>query len=237
MYSLLHHFLSVVLAVQSFQISNTYAQQLPSTEYNPFFFPQNCNPRAAFRGYGINHFGLTVTDLDKSIDFYEKVLGLSLLFIYKPVENGPFSVAYIGHNEGLKNSTPFTSCQEFTTQKSHIRGLIEFVHLKNATYTPLASTVVPNTFSHIGAVVPNITETNRQLLALNATILKPYGELPSTDSPMANAYGLGPRSTKNLSRADKEAISKGMELAGFRHVIAFADPDGNVIEVEEVTAL
>ncbi|KIX04478.1 uncharacterized protein Z518_05348 [Rhinocladiella mackenziei CBS 650.93] len=206
-----------------------------NSSYNPFEFPKSCDPRPGFTGYGINHFGLIVNDLNATIDFYTQAIGLSLLFIFTP-EGAPFfKIAYMGHNNDTANTgKPFATCEEFTLQKNDIKGLIEFLYLDNATYTPRASTKVTNTFSHIGLIVPNVTETQEKMKKLKVPILKPLGELPATSGPLANAFGLGKLSTGNFCEEQKEALVQGLIPSGTLQHLMVTDPDGNVIEIQQL---
>lgn len=225
---LLTHLLSSSLACTYDPTASTNAS------YNSFYFPPSCNPRAAFTGYGINHLALIVHDITRSLDFYTRAAGLSHLFTYTPAGAEFVKIVYMGHNN---NNTaidgPFASCEEFTAQKNSIKGLLELLYLENSTYTPRASTNLTNTFSHIGLIVPNITETQRRMKDLKVKILKPLGVLPGLEGPVANAYGFGKLSTGNLCDEEKEAIIQGLIPSGTLEHLFVSDPDGNVIEIQE----
>jgi len=210
------------------------SQRSEDGAYNPMVFGKDCAPKPFAAGYKFNHLALIVNNLTASIDFYTKGIGMTVLFTFKPLEKLPIYIVYMGHNEGLKNSTtPFGSCEEFALKKNSVSGLVELVYYGDSTYRPIPTTALSNTFSHLGLVVPDVKATQDRLEAMNARILKRVGEWDSNnvDEGLNNIYGLG-RLAAHFTKAEQKEIWDAFRPAGGERFLFVEDPDGNVLEVE-----
>ena len=108
--------------------------------------------------------------------------------------------------------------------------MLEFLCLRDADEEgPAASTVVPNTFSHIGIIVPDVSKAQHRMETYGVKIVKPLGVKGTTpNSALANAFGVG------AAGADvQQAVFKGAELIGFDNALVVEDPDGNLIEIQQ----
>ncbi|PVH68620.1 hypothetical protein DL98DRAFT_662097 [Cadophora sp. DSE1049] len=140
----------------------------------------------------------------------------------------------MGHSHGGKNGTGFQSGEQLLAQKNNIEVLIEFLYVKDAK-VPLRRTIDnANTFSHIGLIVPDILAAQATFEAFGATILKRVGMNPVEGDPagddVAVAFGL---SEVRASSNETAAAPTGIAGFGFTQFIIVADPDGNLIEVQQ----
>lgn len=193
-----------------------------------FFFPSDCDLKPAFKDYNINHLSLVTNNLTRAITFYEKVIGLQHIFTYNPIPK--YHVAYLGHN-----TAGFTSCGEFAQRKSEIKGLVEFLYLEGATNSPLPTMKKPNTYSHFGLVVPDVSVAEERAAEWGGKLIKKAGEeLDVTNNELANAYGLGVEAIGALDDGELEAIAEAFKDArtGAIQSAFVTDPDGNLIEIQ-----
>lgn len=110
-------------------------------------------------------------------------------------------------------------------------GLVELLHRRdcNSTGEPLPpSTRTPNTFCHVGLVVPDIAAAQQRMERFKVTILKPVGVDPAPKGPIANAFGVG-----DVPNDAADEIVAGLEGIGFKDVLIVEDPDGNIVEIYE----
>jgi hypothetical protein len=73
--------------------------------------------------------------------------------------------------------------------KNNRYGLLELLHLDSPYWNLPAGGKVPNTFHHIGLVVPDVKETQARLEKMGATIIKGAGEAFVADDEFAVAAG------------------------------------------------
>ncbi|KAK2759954.1 hypothetical protein FQN54_002690 [Arachnomyces sp. PD_36] len=180
-------------------------------------------------GYSVNHFGLVVKDLDATIDFYTKVIGMRHIFTYSASDK--FSIAYIGHSHGGKNGTGYQTTEEMLREKNNSGGLMEFLHLKGGNSAPLSSETRTTTFSHVGLIVPDIKATQDRMDKFGIKVLKRIGEIPTPGGPLDNAFALGDDMTND--QAVIAAALRGIAGIGFEDFLVVADPDGNLIEIQQ----
>jgi lactoylglutathione lyase len=182
-------------------------------------------------GYTLNHFGLLVNDLDAMMSFYGEVLGMRHVFTYSTTF---FDIVYMGYSHGGKNGTGFETGEELFREKTNTEGLLEFMYPKNCNDNSTSendfkpSTKVPNTFSHVGLVVPDVMETQARMKAHGAKILKEVGVNPVPGDPIVKAFGLAEERVK----AQLEAL-EAINAIGFETFLLVADPDGNLVEIQQ----
>ena len=191
---------------------------------SPFTIGSDGPADPATIGYAMNHFSLIVNDLDATMHFYGKVLGMRHIFTYQA--SPAYIIAYMGYSHGGKNGTGYQTGQELYAERSNVEGLIEFLYLKDSD-TLLPTTKQVNTFSHVGLVVPDVKAAEARMQAHGVQILKPIGEDVKPESALAKAYGFG------SSLREARAAAKGIEAIGFKYFLLVADPDGNVVEIQQ----
>ncbi|KIX02574.1 uncharacterized protein Z518_08515 [Rhinocladiella mackenziei CBS 650.93] len=117
-------------------------------------------------------------------------------------------------------------------EKNNSQGLIELQYLRNSTDNLTASTVVTNTFSHIGLVVPDVNKTQTRMEKFGIEILKRVDVVAAFDSPTAYAFGLSTDAVgDNMTEANN--IMNGVNRSGLNIFFIIADPDGNVLEIQQ----
>ena len=195
----------------------------------PFTVPGDDLPsEPATTGYFINHLCINVRNITESIKWYNKAFGLRLMFTLQVSEH--FSISYMGHSHGGRNGTGYQTSEEMIRQKNNIEGLIELVNLDFVNWDLPSGIRVPNTFSHIGMVVPNITDTQARLEAMNANIIKGAGETFTLDGAFADGTGFT-QAGDAISQEEIDLIMQTLVPIN-TPIILVADPDGNVIEVQ-----
>ncbi|KAK4901727.1 hypothetical protein LTR27_001499 [Elasticomyces elasticus] len=182
----------------------------------------------ATTGYFINHLCINVRNATRTIDWYNKAFGLRLMFTMHVSEH--FSISYMGHSHGGRNGTGYQTSEEINRQKNNIEGLIEILSLEYPGWDLPSGLRVPNTFSHIGMVVPNITDTQARLEAMGANILKAAGETFTIDGPFADGSGFT-QAGDAISQEEIDVIMKTLVPLNTPMMLV-ADPDGNVVEVQ-----
>jgi lactoylglutathione lyase len=182
----------------------------------------------ATTGYFINHLCINVRNATKTIDWYNRAFGLRLMFRLQVSEH--FSISYMGHSHGGRNGTGYQTSEEITRNKNNVEGLLEILSLEYPGWDLPAGIKMPNTFSHIGMVVPNITDTQVRLEAMGANIFKKFGEPFTIEGPFSDATGF----TQAGDAISKEEIDTIMETLGPGNtpLMFVADPDGTIIEVQ-----
>lgn len=180
-------------------------------------------------GYSVTHFGLVVMDLEATLHFYTKVVGMRHIFTYHASDE--FTVSYVGHAQGGRNGTGYQTPEEMYREKNNLNGLMEFLHFKDANSAPLSSATTTVTFSHVGLIVPDILATQKRMEKFGVKILKRVGENPNANGPLDNAFSLGDAITKD--QAAKAAALKGIIGMGFPAFLVVADPDGNLVEIQQ----
>lgn len=220
------HF-SKLLSVALFYATTAQACGPPTADNPQITLHDDCPADPATLGYTINHFCLISKNLTATEQFYGNVLGLRRLFTYHA--SNKFDVLYMGLSHGGKNGTGYQSGPELNAQKNNIEGLIEFLYVHADDGDLPASTAMPNTFSHIGLIVPNINATQERMEKFGVNILKRTGELPPPElGPLANAFGLF-----LLNETERQEALDGIAGFGFGQFIIVEDPDGNTIEIQQ----
>lgn len=182
----------------------------------------------ATRGYFINHLCINARNATESINWYKKAFGLRLMFTLQVSKH--FSISYMGHSHGGRNGTGYQTSDEMVLQKNNIEGLLEIISLDYPGWDLPAGIKMANTFSHIGMVVPNITDTQLRLEAIGANIFKASGEPFTINGPFADATGFT-QAGDAISQEEIDVIMK--TLVPINTPLLFvADPDGNIIEVQ-----
>ncbi|KAI1844486.1 hypothetical protein JX265_010019 [Neoarthrinium moseri] len=181
-------------------------------------------------GYTINHFSLVANNITASVDFYGRILGMRHVFTFHA--SPEYQVTYLGHSQGGKNGTGYQTGEELLREKTNTGGLIELLYFKGTNGTIEASTRSPNTFGHVGLIVPDIQATQSRMEDNGVNILKRVGEdLAVEDGPVARAFGLG----GDVESARVAALA-GIRGIGFNGFLIITDPDGNLIEVQPQTS-
>ncbi|KAM5341729.1 hypothetical protein ACJ41O_014760 [Fusarium nematophilum] len=183
----------------------------------------------ATTGYFINHLCINVKNLTASVDFYSSVFGLRKLFTLHVSEH--FSITYMGHSHGGKNGTGYQTALELNREKNNAEGLIELVHVDVPVNNIDSSTQRPNTFAHIGMIVPDIKATQQRLDDLNIEVLKRVGEPIAVDGKVAGATSLHAEALAQLSAEEREQIAAVL-IPTNDPLVFVADPDGNLIEIQ-----
>lgn len=233
--------LTPVLLMASCILNQAWACGLPDqisrrTESNnsseieyPFSIPGDDVPSdPATKGYFINHLCINARNATETINWYTQSFGLRLMFTLQVSKH--FSISYMGHSHGGRNGTGYQSSAVLASEKNNREGLLEIISLEYPVWDLPAGIKIPNTFSHIGMVVPNITATQERLESLGANILKAAGEEFTIEGPFADATGFT-QAGDAISKEEKELILK--TLVPINTPLMFvADPDGNIIEVQ-----
>jgi lactoylglutathione lyase len=182
----------------------------------------------ATKGYFINHICINARNATESIDWYKKAFGLRLMFTLQVSEH--FSISYMGHSHGGRNGTGYEASDEMVLEKNNREGMLEILNLDYPSWNLPAGIKVPNTFSHIGMVVPNIMDTQSRMQSMGATIIKAVGAPFTIDGPFADSTGFA-LAGDEISQEEKDLILK--TLIPFNAPFLFvADPDGNLIEIQ-----
>lgn len=214
-------------AVLTYTAAVIHACGPPTVNSSQITLHDDCPADAATLGFTINHFCLISKNLTTTEQFYGTVLGMRRLFTYHASDK--YDVLYMGNSHGGKNGTGYQSGAELNNQKNNIEGLIEFFYIHDGDANLTASAVVPNTFSHIGLVVPDIVAAQERFETYGVKILKRFGDLPQNEpGPLANAYGLSV-----LTAIEREQAIQGIAGFGFGNFVIIEDPDGNVLEVQQ----
>jgi lactoylglutathione lyase len=183
----------------------------------------------ATAGYFINHLCINVGNMTESVNWYNKAFGLRTMFSMQVSEH--FAVTYMGRSHGGRNGTGYQTAEELTREKNNIEGLIELLHVDAPSWNPRAGKDLPNTFHHIGMVVPDPEETQKHLDAMGAKILKRYNEPFKLKGGFAIAAGVRNIPLKELSQKERNFIEQTLAPTN-EPLIFVADPDGNLIEVQ-----
>ncbi|KEF60730.1 uncharacterized protein A1O9_02291 [Exophiala aquamarina CBS 119918] len=184
-------------------------------------------------GYNLNHLSLIVHNLTASMEFYGNVLGMRHLFTAQLTPS--YSVTYMGHAHGGKNGTGYQTGEELLREKNNAAGLLEFQYFANSEDKNLtATTQRPNTFSHIGLIVPSLEKAQERMEKFGVKISKRIGQSAEGIASVENALGAGEYATKN--QTERDLLIKGQELVGFAQLLTVEDPDGNMIEVQQLVA-
>jgi lactoylglutathione lyase len=183
-------------------------------------------------GFFINHLSLIVSNLTASKEFYGNVLGMRHIFTAQLSPH--YSVTYMGHAQGGRNGTGFQTGEELLRNKNNAAGLLEFQFLDDAADQEerLASTRRANTFSHLGLIVPSLEKAQEWFDGHGVNVTKRIGETADENDSVRNALGIGEAALTN--QTEEGLLEQGQELVGFPQLIVIEDPDGNMIEVQQL---
>ena len=112
--------------------------------------------------YRLLHTMIRVRDLDKSLDFYTRLLGMNLLW-KKDYPSGEFTLAFVGYGSEEENAV---------IELTHNWGQEESYDLGNG-------------FGHLAIGVPDIYGTCEQLVAEGVKIPRPPGPMKHGGSVIA----------------------------------------------------
>ncbi|KAL2680541.1 hypothetical protein Neosp_008143 [[Neocosmospora] mangrovei] len=181
-------------------------------------------------GYNINHLCLNVRNLTASMDFYSRVFGLRELFHLEATES--YTIAYMGYSHGGKNGTGYQTTLELNREKNNAQGLLELIHINVPdNYLP-SSGESPNTFGHVGMIVPDIEAAQARLDTFpDVRVLKRTGEGLSFGTEIGNATSLSPAVVAQLKPVEQAALIKTLSKLNSA-LIYVTDPDGNLVELQ-----
>jgi lactoylglutathione lyase len=160
---------------------------------------------------------------------YTQAFGLRLLFHLKVSPH--HSIAYLGHSHGGRNGTGYQSSDELNRNKNNVEGLIELLEVTSPSWDLPPGTTAPNTFSHLGVVVPNITDTQVRLDALGAKSWKRSGQPFKVEGEFAFASGFT-QAGEVITDEEKKLIEAVLAPINDQMIYA-ADPDGTIVEVQQ----
>ncbi|KAF4974807.1 hypothetical protein FZEAL_8331 [Fusarium zealandicum] len=184
----------------------------------------------ATTGYFINHLCINVKNLTASVDFYSAAFGLRKIFTFHISPH--YSITYMGHSHGGKNGTGYQTVAELNREKNNAEGLIELVHVDVPVNSIDSSGQRPNTFAHIGMVVPDMEATQTRLDSIpDINILKRLGDRIEMQGEIAGATSLTAEAVSQLGAKELELISAVLGPSN-EPLIFVADPDGNIIEIQ-----
>ncbi|KAK7433328.1 hypothetical protein QQZ08_000267 [Neonectria magnoliae] len=208
---------ALLFASHFISISSGCVTPMPANETLEFPYPELGSDEAsdpATTGYFINHLCLNVKNLTESVNFYTEIFGLRKILTLHVSEH--YSITYLGHSHGGKNDLRRAQPGE----EQCVNDLP-------------ASTKIPNTFGHIGMVVPDIKATQARLEAYgdSVEIIKSYDQNLFLPSDIATATSLSPDAVAQLSKEELDFILS--VLIPFNKPLIFVnDPDGNMIEIQ-----
>ncbi|KAJ4118727.1 hypothetical protein NW768_010787 [Fusarium equiseti] len=187
----------------------------------------------ATTGTFLNHMAINTRNLTASIEFYSKVLGFRKLFTLQITK--AFSITYLAHAHGGKNGTGYQTALEMNREKNNAEGLLEICYLDVPVKNIESGAQHPNTFGHIGIVVPDIQALQERLDTMpDVSVLKRFGqpfiEL-DTKTVVGPAVGLLPDLVEQLDEEERRAIVQNFGQS-VEPLIFISDPDGNFIEVQ-----
>ncbi|RGP79049.1 hypothetical protein FLONG3_2955 [Fusarium longipes] len=187
----------------------------------------------ATQGTFLNHMAINTRNLTASIQFYTELLGFRKLFTLQITKS--YSITYLAHAHGGKNGTGYQTALEMNREKNNAQGLIEICFVDVPVKNIDSGAQHPNTFGHIGIVVPDIQAFQERLDTMpHISVLKrsgePFVELDSS-IVVGPAVGLLPKAVEQLDQEEREAIVQNFGQS-VEALIFVADPDGNFIEVQ-----
>lgn len=223
----------LALAAQVTHACNLKARQESSGNSSDFFTVGSDPPAdPETLGFSLNHLSLIVSNLTASKTFYGDVLGMRHLFTAHLSPH--YSITYMGHASGGRNGTGYQTGAELLRDKNNAAGLLEFQFLDNAADVDerLASTRRANTFSHIGLIVPSLEKAQERFERHGVNITKRIGVPGDGAEGVLNALGLGAAALTD--EEERALVSEGQLLVGFPQLLVIEDPDGNMIEVQQL---
>lgn len=181
-------------------------------------------------GYSLNHFGILVNDIEESVHFYTKVLGMRHVFTFHATPT--YEIVYLSYSQGGSNGTGFQTGEALFAQKTNTEGQLELIYNKKcgdgSNSSIPATTQQESTFSHVGLIVPDITSTQKRMEEFKVPILKKVGEdfKPKDEPAGAKAFGFG----GDVQQA--RLTVRQLTAIGFDQFLIVTDPDGNVVEIQ-----
>jgi lactoylglutathione lyase len=230
------HFLTwcLALAAQHTNACNLEARQddAAATENGFFTIGTDGPAQPETLGFFLNHLSLIVSNLTASKEFYGNVLGMRHIFTAQLSPH--YSVTYMGHAQGGHNGTGFQTGEELLRNKNNAAGLLEFQFLDDAADQEerLASTRRVNTFSHLGLIVPSLEKAQEWFDSHGVNVTKRIGETADEKNSVRNAFGIGDAALTN--QTEEALLSQGQAMVGFPQLVIIEDPDGNMIEVQQL---
>ncbi|KAK7179458.1 lactoylglutathione lyase [Paraphaeosphaeria sporulosa] len=209
----------------------------------PFTFTPGDDPPAdpATISYFVNHVGINVANLTRTSEWYSRIIGMRHIFTID-LEGG-FSIMYMAHNQGGRNGTGFQTGAEMQRDKNNMAGMIEFQSYtgsgnSNSTGSETQRPQRPRAIlSHFGLIVPNVEAAQARFESLGVRIIKRAGEIDLTGQTeesrlLGAAWGFADLSNEETQK-DAMKAAPGLEVIGFRTFLIIADPDGNMLEVQQ----
>jgi lactoylglutathione lyase len=141
------------------------------------------------------------------------------------------SIAYMGHSHGGRNGTGYQSSDELNRNKNNVEGLLELLEVASPNWDLPPGTRVPNTFSHIGIVVPNVTDTQARLDAMGVKSWKRSGDAFTVFGAFADASGF--TQAGDVITPEEITLIETVLAPINNAMIYAADPDGTIIEVQQ----
>ncbi|KAF2161583.1 hypothetical protein M409DRAFT_27978 [Zasmidium cellare ATCC 36951] len=220
---------SLAILLTSSLLIPTRACAPPVNASDAFRIGQDGPADVATLGYSLNHFSLLVNDIDASMHFYNKILGMRHVFTFQATPE--YSIHYLSFSQGGSNGTGYQTGEALLAQKSNTMGQLELIYRKNCNSSDHsaipATTQYVNTFSHVGLIVPDIRSFQRRMEKFKVPILKKTGETSFDDEVRgARAFGFG--SDIQAGRMTVMALT----AIGFEKFAIVVDPDGNTVEVQ-----
>ncbi|RBR19164.1 uncharacterized protein FIESC28_05629 [Fusarium coffeatum] len=187
----------------------------------------------ATTGIFLNHMAINTRNLTASLDFYSKVFGFRKVFTLQITK--AFSITYLAHAHGGKNGTGYQTALEMNREKNNAEGLLEICYLDVPVKNIESGAQHPNTFGHIGIVVPDIQAFQERLdtmpdVSVPKRFGQPFIEL-DTKTVVGPAVGLLPDLVEQLEEDERQAIVQNFGQSVLP-LIFISDPDGNFIEVQ-----
>ncbi|KAJ4349334.1 uncharacterized protein N0V89_007948 [Didymosphaeria variabile] len=206
----------------------------------PFTYTPGNDPPAdpETLSYFVNHVGINVANMTRTSAWYSKVIGMRHIFTVDLP--GGFSIMYMAHSQGGRNGTGFQTGAEMQRDKNNMAGMIEFQSYTgsgNGNSTGYETQAAPRIFSHHGLIVPDIVAAQVRFDSLGVRVIKRTGEVDFSGQTeesriLGLAWGFGDL-TNEETQKDVEEGTPGLEAIGFRSFIVIADPDGNLLEVQQ----
>jgi lactoylglutathione lyase len=226
----------LALAAQYATACTLSARRADALTADSSFFTISTNSPAQLQnlGFFLNHLSLIVSNLTASKEFYGAVLGMRHVFTAQLSPH--YSVTYMGHAQGGRNGTGFQTGGELLRNKNNAAGLLEFMFLDGAADQAerLASTRRANTFSHLGLIVPSLENVQEWFDSHGVNVTKRIRETASENERVRNALGIGEAALTN--QTEKALLEQGQEMVGFPQLLIVKDPDGNMIEVQQLVS-
>ncbi|KAJ4299365.1 hypothetical protein N0V90_004610 [Kalmusia sp. IMI 367209] len=189
--------------------------------------------------YFINHVGMNVANLTRTREWYSNVL--SMRHIFTVDIDGGFGILYMAHSQGGKNGSGFQTGAEMARDKNNMAGLVEFMSYKdpanNGSYEMQRPRAV---FSHFGLIVEDIEAAQARFESLGVRIIKRVGEVDFTgETEESRILGAAWRFSdlqNEQTKADVVKATPGLTAIGFPMFLVIADPDGNLLEVQQLAS-